>query len=112
MPRGLRLTAEKDAIAWSLRCEGHTYQHIAEIIGCSPTSLTQALRRHRRSLIAVKPRRVRSARLTDAQVSDILRRLENGETQVSIAKSYDRHPSVISRICKADTYVHVPSPHA
>ena len=111
MSRGLRLTPEKDATAWALRCEGHTYQQIASVIGCSPQSITVMLRRHRARISPPTVSRTRSPRFTDAEVSDILRRLGNGETQSSIAQSYGRHNSTISRICKADTYVHVPSPH-
>lgn len=108
--RRSKLTPENDATAWLLRCEGLTYEQIGSTLGCHPTTVGQALRRHRARLTP-KSSRARSPRFTDAEVSDILRRLDNGETQASIAQSYGRHYSTISRICRADTYVHVPSPH-
>lgn len=101
-----RISVAKEDRIWNLREQGYCYDSIARIVNCHP-GLTPVIRRIRqRPPLHEDP--VRRGRLrnflSDAQVEDIRRRHQRGETYLSIAKSYDlTEPSVCS-ICLYKTY--------
>lgn len=101
-----RISLVKEDRIWQLREQGYCYDSIARIVNCSP-GLTFVIRRIRnrppKHIDPIKRGRCRNW-LSDAQVDDIRRRNQQGETYLSIAKSYDMSEKSIGFICRYKSY--------
>jgi hypothetical protein len=102
-----RISILKEDQIWELRCQGYRYELIAEVVNCSPVSMTKVLRRVRqRPPIQQDPiKRGRSRGfLSDAQVQNIRERAKYKEPLGFIARSYDMTPEAITAIINYKTY--------
>jgi len=101
-----RISLVKEDRIWDLRTQGYDYDSIARIVNVHP-GLTDVIRRiRRRPPIEQDPikRGRKIGWMSDAQIEEIKRRRSNGETLLTIAKSFDVSESCICDICKGRTY--------
>lgn len=101
-----RISLVKEDRIWQLREQGYCYDSIARIVNCSP-GLTVVIRRIRNRppehMDPIRRGRYRNW-LSDAQVDDIRKRNRQGETYLSIGKSYDMSEHSIGLICRYQSY--------
>ena len=112
-----RISVLKEDQIWELRCQGMRYELIADIVKCSPVSMTKVIRRVRQrpplKEDPIKRGRYRGF-LSDAQVNDIRARAKYNESIGFIARAYDMTPAAIYAIvtyrsykeaCQDDVYI-------
>ena len=112
-----RISVLKEDQIWELRCQGMRYELIANIVNCSPVSMTKVIRRVRQrpplKEDPIKRGRYRGF-LSDAQVNDIRARAKYNESIGFIARAYDMTPAAIYAIvsyrsykepCQDDVYI-------
>ena len=112
-----RISVLKEDQIWELRCQGMRYELIANIVNCSPVSMTRVIRRVRQrpplKEDPIKRGRYRGF-LSDAQVNDIRARAKYNESIGFIARAYDMTPAAIYAIvtyrsykepCQDDVYI-------
>jgi Mor family transcriptional regulator len=112
-----RISVLKEDQIWELRCQGMRYELIADIVKCSPVSMTKVIRRVRQrpplKEDPIKRGRYRGF-LSDAQVNDIRARAKYNESIGFIARAYDMTRAAIYAIvtyrsykepCQDDVYI-------
>lgn len=96
-----RISLVKENRIWDLRCQGYSYEAIANIVA-SGNQLTPVIRRVRQRLTMGRER-VRGW-LSDSQVENIREMARTGHTYLSIGRKYGLQPSTIGAIVRERTY--------
>jgi hypothetical protein len=102
-----RISLVKEDEIWNLRCQGHRYELISNLVNCSPSSINLVIKRVRRRP-PIKEDPIRRGRyrgfLSDAQVNDIRNRAKHKESIQFISRAYDMTPAAIYAIITYRSY--------